>query len=155
MGIGNKIAEVRKQHHWTQAKLAEVSGLSTSAIAMYETNRRQPDEQTLSLLAKALGVTPRQFQTGDRKLAQKVPITDIAPIAQAPVNSTMSTGSSSTAEAASATTTLNLTRDEAKLILFLRMNRNSVAFLQGYIEGDQKKRDALEKAWRLIHQFQV
>ncbi|GMA64813.1 helix-turn-helix domain-containing protein [Alicyclobacillus fastidiosus] len=52
---GENIASLRKALGYTQAKLAQAAGISTSAVAMYETNRRQPDDATMLLLASALG----------------------------------------------------------------------------------------------------
>lgn len=52
---GENIASLRKALGYTQAKLAQAAGISTSAVAMYETNRRQPDDATMALLAQTLG----------------------------------------------------------------------------------------------------
>jgi DNA-binding XRE family transcriptional regulator len=54
--VAEQLASLRKEKGWSQAKLAKQTGLSPSSIAMYETNRRSPDEETLHRLARALEV---------------------------------------------------------------------------------------------------
>ncbi len=53
-----------------------------------------------------------------------------------------------------ALTELTLTRDEAKLILFVRMNPQSMEFFESYIRSDAKRREQLTRTWRLINDFQ-
>jgi hypothetical protein len=52
-------------------------------------------------------------------------------------------------------TTLTLSRDETRFILFLRMNPRANSILQFYMLADQAKREQLEKTRRLIHDFQM
>ena len=46
----------RVDHEWTQAQLAEAAGLSVRTIEKIEQGRGQPSIETLSRLARALGV---------------------------------------------------------------------------------------------------
>ncbi|MFX4303441.1 helix-turn-helix domain-containing protein [Alicyclobacillus tolerans] len=146
MKATNRIAQLRKERGMTQAQLAKLAGVSTSAIAMYETNRRQPDEQILQQLSSALQVSPEELnnsktnnQTETRLPHQeKTQTVKAAPIAAAQAG----------------TTTLTLSREEARMILFTRMNPQAMEFLQAYINADAQKRAQVEKAWRLIHEFQ-
>lgn len=55
--FGSKIAELRKSRNLTQAQLAREIGKSTSSIAMWETGQREPDLDTVALLAGRFNVT--------------------------------------------------------------------------------------------------
>lgn len=59
-----------------------------------------------------------------------------------------------TSSPSSALTELTLTRDEAKLILFVRMNPQSMEFFESYIKSTGKRREQLTRTWRLINDFQ-
>jgi transcriptional regulator with XRE-family HTH domain len=48
---GNRITLLREKHALTQEELARKLGISRSALSHYETNRREPDYETLSKLA--------------------------------------------------------------------------------------------------------
>jgi putative transcriptional regulator len=50
------LKEVRELHGWSQAKLAEESGVSRDSISNYETGHREPWPATAKRLADALGV---------------------------------------------------------------------------------------------------
>ena len=52
--IGTKIKEARKKMGLRQSELAQAVNISTSAIGMYEQNRREPDYSTLSAIATVL-----------------------------------------------------------------------------------------------------
>ena len=52
-----RLKELRKAMHLTQTELANIMHLSHGAIAMWETNKRQPDNATLSKLADFFGVS--------------------------------------------------------------------------------------------------
>lgn len=49
--FGKRIVELRKQHGWTQEKLAKDLGISRSALSLYEIEKREPDIETLKELA--------------------------------------------------------------------------------------------------------
>lgn len=132
---GERIAQLRKERGLTQAKLAGHVGVSTSAIAMYETNRRQPDEAVLKQLATALDVTPTSLMLNDEE----------------PNHST----EQNTKKVDNGWTTLILSREEARFILFMRMHTDCQTFLQDYMSADEQQRKQIEKAWRLIKVFQA
>lgn len=57
MKYGNRIAELRKKHNYTQADMAAVLGISRSALSHYELNRREPDFGTLHRIAELFHVS--------------------------------------------------------------------------------------------------
>ena len=57
MNLGETIKFLRKGKALTQAQFAREFGISSGAIAMWETNKRQPDGETLTRLADFFGVT--------------------------------------------------------------------------------------------------
>jgi transcriptional regulator with XRE-family HTH domain len=145
MNLGDRIASLRRAKGWTQAKLAETAGLSPSAVSMYETNRRHPDDKALDKLARAFGMSVdalTQPETCDE-------------VAAASHQDSGTTYSPPSYVADRGLTTLTLSRDEARFILFLRMNPRAKSFLESYMFADEAKREQLEKTWRLIHDFQV
>ena len=62
--MGERIAQLRRKHGLSQAKLANALGLSASTIAMYEQGRREPSISIIVALADALGVTIDYLLTG-------------------------------------------------------------------------------------------
>lgn len=248
MGVGSRITEWRKARGYTQAKLAERAHMSASTIAMYETNRRSPDQAAITKLSGALGI-PEALLTGGTTLDAQNPEEGAAPTKRQssarptrsetrsdkpePVSSEKSTkktedapkwvpgnldgdskeklqaittdveersfaahlsaasdstktktkqapgGNDSNGKThteqeievewtelkhdepsrhlpspASGLTELALTRDEAKLILFVRMNPQSMGFFESYIKSNSKRREQLARTWRLINDFQ-
>jgi len=61
MRIGEKIKLARNEKGLTQVELAEKLGISRSAIACYETERRTPDFKDLQNIASMLGVSVEYF----------------------------------------------------------------------------------------------
>jgi transcriptional regulator with XRE-family HTH domain len=59
--LADRIRALRDQMGWTQAELAEKSGLTDGAIKMLETARRWPQPKTVRLIADAFGVEPWQL----------------------------------------------------------------------------------------------
>lgn len=55
--LGEKIRFFRKKKHITQAELAKELGVSSSAVGMYEQDRRTPDNETLLTICNFFGVT--------------------------------------------------------------------------------------------------
>ncbi|MBR4490454.1 helix-turn-helix domain-containing protein [bacterium] len=53
----NRIRELRKQRKLSQGDLANILHLSQSAVTHYENGRRNPDAETLMMLANFFGVT--------------------------------------------------------------------------------------------------
>jgi transcriptional regulator with XRE-family HTH domain len=136
MSVGPRIVELRKAKGWTQAQLAKVAQLSASAIAMYETNRRVPDQSALAKLAVAFQVS----------------VIDLSDPLMVDVNEAVAATAPATHSVSLTTFTLN--REESRLILFLRMNPQCRPFLESYVMSDENKRQQLERTWRLIHDFQ-
>lgn len=54
--MGQRIKELRKSLGMTQFSLAEAIGVSKSAIGMYETDKREPDNETLECIADYFNV---------------------------------------------------------------------------------------------------
>ena len=50
--LGNKIKLLREELNISQEKLAQKINVSASTIAMYETNKRQPNYETLLKLSE-------------------------------------------------------------------------------------------------------
>ena len=51
MTVGDKIRQLRKEKNMSQADLAQATGLTASAISMYEVDARHPKIETLEILA--------------------------------------------------------------------------------------------------------
>jgi transcriptional regulator with XRE-family HTH domain len=189
-----RLAEWRKQRGWTQARLAKESGLSASAIAMYETGRRTPDTGAMARLAAALGVSiadlgdPRpdsdiaseaRVQDEQRPKSTTTPTAPSQAVAAAapsapphamvtaptdaasdavPTASPASHAPTATTSGSNTTwspaTAMPLSRDEARIILFLRMHPEAMPFLLEYVSADSSRREQLQRTWRLIQQFQ-
>ena len=62
--IGQRIAALRKNAHLSQAELAQILGVSPSAVGMYEQGRREPSATGLVALAQVFGVTTDYLLTG-------------------------------------------------------------------------------------------
>ena len=54
--IAQRIKDARKKAGMTQQELADSSGISFSVISQYENGRRNPKIETLSKIAKAIGI---------------------------------------------------------------------------------------------------
>lgn len=54
---GSKLKAIRALRNVTQAQLSEQSGVSATAIAEYETGKRELRTDTIRKLCEALGVT--------------------------------------------------------------------------------------------------
>lgn len=52
-----RLVKLRKERKMTQEELANVLGISRSALSLYETNKRQPDFQTICRLADFFNVS--------------------------------------------------------------------------------------------------
>lgn len=61
VGYSDHIAALRKKLGMTQAQLAEAVGVEQPTVQRWETGKREPDFDTLSTLAQALGVDPADF----------------------------------------------------------------------------------------------
>ena len=63
--IGKKLREHRKAQGLSQAQLGAELGLSASSVAMWETDKRDPDIQTLLELSNFFGVDFNCFLNAD------------------------------------------------------------------------------------------
>lgn len=54
---GKKLAQLRKQRNLSQEQLAKKINVSLSSVAMYETNKRQPDDETKKAISQLFGVS--------------------------------------------------------------------------------------------------
>ena len=52
----NIFKNLRMQNHYTQGQMADLLGISRSAVSMYETGNREPDLETLEKIAKFFNV---------------------------------------------------------------------------------------------------
>jgi transcriptional regulator with XRE-family HTH domain len=64
-----RLKEVRELHGWSQARLAEESGVSRDSISNYETGQREAWPATAKRLADALGVDIADLREPARELA--------------------------------------------------------------------------------------
>ncbi len=55
--LGERIKELRKKHNMTQKDLADLLGVSSSAVGMYEQNRREPSGETLVLICSIFKIS--------------------------------------------------------------------------------------------------
>ena len=69
--LGEKIKVMRKSRGWTQVELAAKAGLSPSAVAMYEINKRKPKYEQLEALADAFNVPMSAFLDEDAEDIKK------------------------------------------------------------------------------------
>lgn len=55
--LGKRLAQLRKEKHFTQRQLAKELGISNSSLALYETDKRQPDYEILTKIADYFDVS--------------------------------------------------------------------------------------------------
>lgn len=70
MAFSDKLVAARKAKKLSQESLSKISGVSQSAISFIEKGMRSPTEETMKLLADALGVAVTDLMDN----AQKKPI---------------------------------------------------------------------------------
>lgn len=58
------LTSLRKMHGMTQQQVADRTGLTRSALGMYETGKREPDLETLQLIAEFYHVDLNTLITG-------------------------------------------------------------------------------------------
>jgi transcriptional regulator with XRE-family HTH domain len=54
----SRLAIARKRRGFTPTRLAELTGLNTHSLSVYENGHQVPSEDTLPVLAGALDITP-------------------------------------------------------------------------------------------------
>lgn len=64
MAVGGDIAKLRRGKGWTQARMAEATGLSRGYIAAIEEGRVVPKLKTLAIIAERLGVGVEELNRG-------------------------------------------------------------------------------------------
>ena len=64
--VGNQIRELRRKFNMTQAQLATHIGVSTGAIGLWETNKREPDNSTIVKIANIFSVST-DYILGNKK----------------------------------------------------------------------------------------
>lgn len=57
MNYGDRISLLREKHQLTQGELAKITCITRAALSHYENNRRQPDYETLKVIADYFHVT--------------------------------------------------------------------------------------------------
>lgn len=65
LAVGCRIAQAREQKQYTQAELAGLVGVTSGAIAQYETGRNLPKLARLEQIALALDISTEWLLTGD------------------------------------------------------------------------------------------
>jgi len=60
------LRQIRLDRLLSQAKLAQLSGVSRTTIVAIENNQHEPQDLTLHKLAKALRVHPKEIEYDDR-----------------------------------------------------------------------------------------
>jgi transcriptional regulator with XRE-family HTH domain len=63
--LGLRLALLRASNGWSQAELARRIGVSTSAVGMYEQERREPSLRLVVRLSQEFGVTTDYLLTGE------------------------------------------------------------------------------------------
>ncbi len=61
--FGDKLKDIRKELNLTQEKMAEKLGLNTSTYGNYETNKREPNSETIKNIANRLNMSVDDFFT--------------------------------------------------------------------------------------------
>lgn len=59
--FGKNVKRLRKLHNWPQEYLAELLGVSRSAVANWELAVHEPDFETIARIAKVLEVRPDEL----------------------------------------------------------------------------------------------
>ncbi len=73
MNLGNVLAQLRNSKGLNQREFAQLLGVSNGAVAMWETNKRQPDLETIKKIADFYEVTT-DFLLGKETITQNLPI---------------------------------------------------------------------------------
>lgn len=68
--VGKKIRELRKKSRITQTALGQALGVSKSSVAMWETDKRSPDLETVKRLSDFFSVSMEYFISGEATLAR-------------------------------------------------------------------------------------
>jgi transcriptional regulator with XRE-family HTH domain len=74
--FAERMKQLRRSRHMTQAELAEQLGLSASAIGMYEQGRREPELSVIMQLCSIFNV-PADFLLGTAQAQECLEIKDV------------------------------------------------------------------------------
>ncbi len=74
MGIGERIAQLRKEKNLSQAELAQVLDVSRQAVSKWEQNLSFPDTAKLIALAEVLGTEVQYLATGQMPVYEPAPV---------------------------------------------------------------------------------
>lgn len=77
MNLPARIAATRKERGMSMGTLADLCGVSTSAVSTWESGNSVPREESLARLAKSLGVTREFLETGVSGSAEPMDIKSI------------------------------------------------------------------------------
>ncbi|EQK47041.1 helix-turn-helix family protein [[Clostridium] bifermentans ATCC 19299] len=72
MNIGANIKKFRKEKALTQKDLAEITGISISAIEKYERGRLNPSLGKIESIANALDVTIQELKPGEKQQVKNI-----------------------------------------------------------------------------------
>lgn len=75
--LGKKIKDLRTKSGYTQSELAKMLDVSTSAVSMYEMDRREPNNGKLRKMCEIFGVSSDYFLGNDRAQGQNREISTI------------------------------------------------------------------------------
>ena len=75
--LGARIAALRRESGQSQAELAQVLGVSASAVGMYEQGRREPSGAMLVALAANFGVSTDYLLTGKPNPVEEMAVEQI------------------------------------------------------------------------------
>ncbi len=73
MKLANRLAELRKQHGYTQEDLADKLNISRQAISKWETGESAPDTNNLIALAELYGITLDELIKGNNEYVDTKP----------------------------------------------------------------------------------
>lgn len=75
--MNNRIKEIRKDNHLTQAQFAERIGLKQNSIAQIEIGKRTPSEQVIISICREFGIFREWLETGEGLKYKKAPASGI------------------------------------------------------------------------------
>ena len=74
MSVGERIAELRKQNHLSQAQLADAMEVSRQAVSKWESDQSSPDTLHLIKLAEVLESDVEYLATGRKTFGRRPPV---------------------------------------------------------------------------------
>ena len=69
--IGNFIKELRKEHHLSQGKLAEILGVTSQAVSKWENGKNIPDVATMKIISDKFDVNIDEIINGKKEKPKK------------------------------------------------------------------------------------